>query len=45
MKTYTMPSPLVKDFGSYTNPSVLDWADSDDEDVPSSSREPEQAYC
>ncbi|KAA1095912.1 hypothetical protein PGTUg99_035395 [Puccinia graminis f. sp. tritici] len=45
MKTYTMPSPLIKDFGSYTNPSVLDWADSDDEDLPSSSREPEQAYC
>ncbi|WAQ87657.1 hypothetical protein PtA15_8A563 [Puccinia triticina] len=45
MKTYVMPSPLLKDFGLHTNPGVLDWADSDDDDVPSSSREPDQAYC
>ncbi|KAI9602799.1 hypothetical protein H4Q26_002099 [Puccinia striiformis f. sp. tritici PST-130] len=45
IRTYSLPSPLVRDFGSYTNPSVLDWADSDDEDTPSSSREPDPAYC
>ncbi|KAI7949649.1 hypothetical protein MJO28_008470 [Puccinia striiformis f. sp. tritici] len=45
IRTYSLPSPLVRDFGAYTNPSVLDWADSDDEDTPSSSREPDPAYC
>ncbi|PLW12086.1 hypothetical protein PCANC_21939 [Puccinia coronata f. sp. avenae] len=45
MKPYSMPSPMQRDFGSYTNPGVVDWADSDDEDAPSSTREPDQAYC
>jgi len=45
MKPYTMPPPLQKDFGAYTPSGVTEWADSDDEDAPSSTREPDQAYC
>lgn len=45
VKPYTLPSALVKDFGSYTSSGSLDWADSDDDDAPSSSKPSTVAYC